>query len=147
MYNIINKSKKEVNTIEQHYNPKARICAFIYAENKLYLGKTHTECIMNLLIEKRMIKNEKQFFKMLNSDNEKYINQIQNWSFEIEKCSIFGELSFFNNNLTAFVFDFVTNYGLQSLKNILHNKYGPINIYQAKYDINYVNNYSLIKLI
>lgn len=132
--------------MEENYNPKARLSAFIFVENKLYLAKTHTECLINLLIEKKLLKNEKQFFKMLNSNKTKYQQQIKSWSNEVEKCSIFGELSFFNHQLALFVFDDINNFGLECLKKIVLYQYGNIPIYYAKYDVEVENNFKLIKL-
>ena len=132
--------------MEEKYNPKARLSAFIFVENKLYLAKTHTDCLITLLIEKKLLKNEKQFFKMLNSNKDKYKKQIENWSKEVEKCSIFGELSFFNHQLSLFVFDDINNYGLECLKFATINQYGNIPLYYAKYDTTVENNFKLIKL-
>lgn len=126
------------------YNPQARLSAFIFVENNLYLAKTHTECIIQLLIEKELVKNETHFYKLLNSEKTK--DQIESWSSQIENCSIFGELAFYDKKLTLFLFDKVTEYGLEKIKECTFNKYGEIDIYQAKYDINYENHYCLIKL-
>lgn len=129
------------------YNPKARLSAFIFVENKLYLAKTHTECLIHFLIEKKLVKNEKQFFRMLNNPKDKYQNKIKQWSKEIEKCSIFGEFSFYEKQLSLFVFDNISEYGLKCLKPIVYSKYGNIPIYYAKYDINVENHYKIIELI
>lgn len=138
--------RKEVKILSEIYNPKARLSAFIFIDNHLFLANTHTECIINFLIEKKLVKSEKQFFKMLNNPKDKYQNKIKQWSNAIEKYSIFGELSFYEKQLSLFVFDNISEYGLNCLKPIVYSKYGNIPIYYAKYDINVENHFDLIKL-
>lgn len=127
------------------YNPKARLSAFIFVENKLYLAKTHTECLINFLIDKNLLRNEKQFFKMLN--NPKYESKVKQWSEEVEKCSIFGELSFYQHNLAMFVFDNISEYGLKCLSPVMLKQFGRIPLYYAKYNSCSENKFELYKLL
>ena len=128
------------------YNPKTRIAAFIFVENDLYLAPTHTECIIELLISKKIIKNEKQFYKILHSENKKNKLLIEDWMQEIENNSIFGELSYYDRVLTAIAFDNLTTEGFNSLISILYPKYGQIPIYYAKYNIALESHFELIKI-
>lgn len=129
------------------YNPKARLSAFIFIDNKIYLAKTHTECLINYLIDKKLVKNEKHFFKLLYSNNKKKQQQIKEWSNNVEQFSIFGELSFYNKELSLFVFDDINKFGLKSLSSIVYDLYGNIPIYYAKYNIESINHYEIIKLL
>lgn len=128
------------------YNPKARLSAFIFINKKIYLGKTHTECLIKYLIDKKLIKNEKHFFKLISSNNRKNQEKIQIWSKEVEQFSIFGELSFYNKELSLFVFDDINKFGLDCLTSTIYNIYGIIPIYYAKYNKDVINHYEVIKL-
>lgn len=130
---------------ENTYNPKARLSAFIFVDNKLYLSKTHTECLIQFLIDKKLIKNEKQFFKKLN--NPKYEQQVQQWSDEVEKCSIFGELSFYQHGLAMFVFDNISEFGLKCLSPVMLKQFGRIPLYYAEYNCLSENKFILHKLL
>jgi hypothetical protein len=132
--------------MQEKYNPKARLAAFIFIEDKLYVAKTHTDCIIQFLIDKKLVKNERQFFNMLNGKIQKHKDLIASWSAAIEKCSIFGEFSFYEKNMALFVFDDINQYGLECLKPIVYANYGDIPIYYAKYNIEEQTHFQLIKL-
>lgn len=130
---------------ENTYNPQARLSAFIFVENRFYLAKTHTECLINYLIEKKVLKSEKQFFKMIN--NKKYEDKVKEWSQEVEKCSIFGEMSFYNHGLAMFVFDNISELGLKCLHPAMLRQFGNIPLYYAEYNCQSMTKFELHRLL
>lgn len=126
------------------YQPYNRINAFIYIENELYIGETHTECILKILLKKGVVKNEKQFYRMLKRQQQNH--KLQSWSNYIQSNSIFGEFSYMNRKEHAIVFDELTDYGIERLAVKLREYHKKVDIIYAKYNHMAQSHYELIPL-
>ena len=126
------------------YSLDNRLNAFIFIENEFIQNDTHTDCVICFLINKKLILNEKRFFKMLKHKHKKII--LNNWLKQIEDNSVFGEIAIFDNKISLIVFDDLSRFGLEALKLKAFEKFGDIPILYAKYDKNSSQNFNIIFL-
>lgn len=109
------------------YKSKDRITAFIFLEDTFIQAKSHTDCVINILINEDIVKDENEFYKnMKDSVFKKYIEHI---TAEIEGQSVFGELNIYNGKLSVIVFDKLNSYGIKIIKEKSKELWGNIPIY------------------
>ena len=108
-----------------------RIIAFIYIEGDFYSHEFHTECVTKYLIKKGMISEDEELYKMLSNKKNKHI--AQKWIKQIEENCIFGELANYNNERSLIVFDSLTDYGKEKIKEKGSKVFGVKKFYYAKY--------------
>lgn len=121
-----------------------RITAFIFIEEKFYSHKYHTECVTEFLKEKKLIKKEEDLYKMLKDKNKEHI--ARKWIEEIEDNCIFGEVANINNLLSIVVFDTLTEYGIEIIKEQALKDFGIDRLIYARYTGNNVCKFQFIEL-
>lgn len=114
------------------YKTKNRITAFIFLEDTFIQAKSHTECVINILIKEEIVKDESEFYKNM-KDNlfKKYIEHL---TAEIEGQSVFGELNVYNGRLSVIVFDKLNRFGLECIKKKSKELWGELPIYYLNLD-------------
>lgn len=80
-------------------------------------------------------------------NNKKYEDKIMEWSKQVENCSIFGEMSFYNHGLAMFVFDNISELGLKCLHPAMLRQFGNIPLYYAEYNCQSTNKFELHRLL
>ena len=122
--NFIPKRRKVVLSL---YKSKDRISAFIFMEDTFIQARSHTDCVINILISEDIVKDEREFYKNM-KDNvfKKYIEHL---TAEIEGQSVFGELNICNGRLSIIVFDKLNRFGFESIKRKSKELWGDLPIY------------------
>lgn len=129
----------------QNYSlDKNRVTAFIFIEGSFYSHKYHTECVTEFLKKKGLIKKEEELYSMLKTKKKEHI--ARRWIEQIEDNCIFGEIANINNSLAVVVFDRLTDYGLELIKEQAINDFGIDRIVYARYTGNSICKFQFIEL-
>ena len=123
---------------------KNRINAFIFIENKFYSNKFHTECVTDFLIDKGLIKTDKEFYSMLECDKTK--EKALKWKSIIEEHCVFGETALINGELVVVIFDKLTEYGLTTIRAKADEVFGIKKILLAKYILGSSSKFEFIEI-
>ena len=109
------------------YRSKDRITAFIFLEDTFIQAKSHTDCVINILINEEIVKDENEFYK--NMKDNMFKKYIEHLTAEIEGQSVFGELNIHNGKLSLIVFDKLNRFGLEIIRKKSRELWGDIPIY------------------
>lgn len=121
-----------------------RVTAFIFIEGNFYSHKYHTECVTEFLKKKGLINNEEELYSMLKTKSKEHI--ARKWIEQIEDNCIFGEVANINNSLAVVVFDRLTDYGLELIKEQAIKKFGIDRVVYARYTGTNVCKFQFIEL-
>ena len=130
--------------MESYSLKKNRITAFIFIEDEFYSEDLHTECVTKYLINKKLIRTDKELYSMLKNSKKEHI--ARQWLKEIEYHCIFGEVSVIDNELSLVVFENLTDEGIKILKDKGMKKFGTENMYMALYTGNKDSKFNFIRV-
>lgn len=121
-----------------------RITAFIFIEEQFYSHKYHTECVTEFLKKKGLIEKEEDLYNMLKDKHKE--KTARKWIEEIEDNCIFGEIANIDNLLSVVVFDKLTDYGVELIKEQGLKDFGIDRVIYARYTGNSAYKFQFIEL-